>query len=1055
MSGGFAVRVGDELAGRYRLEQRLGQGGMGEVWRGHDLMLDRSVAVKVLLEAATNDEVVARFRREATIGARLQHPGITVVHDVGQQDGRLFIVMELLSGEDLATVLARDGRLAVDLAVDLAAQTAEALAVAHGQAVVHRDLKPGNLFLLPGRRIKICDFGIAHSADATAGWTVTGRIIGTPAYMAPEQWRGERVGARCDLYALGCVLYALVSGAPPFGQTEGPYVLMHRHVAEAPLPLREAGTPVPAELDRLVLALLAKDPADRPESAEAVGKALRGMQGLRGGEDGDGPGHPPLGQESASGQGTVSGQGTASGSEAGVAAGGVGSGVREFVRGLLAEAEDSLRELPGGADARVEVLAIAADAAARFDADLAARLLADAERAAWADGGGDGARVARLLTALARNTAPHAPARARRLLTDAQQALFTVPGSRREAPLRALAEELIKVAPEQASQIAGYHLRGRPAPGGLRARIEAALAAERPEEAEQRLTLIQDPGQRAAATYDTVLAVAPRDLETALRLSERIGSAGARLLALCQVARDRAEAGDAAGGALALEQAEEELPRFLEERAAWLREEAAHHAEQGRLVQSERLRTQAAALLSHHPEEAADEKAGHALSSLAEARAHVRQAALPPLDPAAAREGADAARALPDPALRARALARTARECLATDGMPWLAEASAAVGSPPPPGTTALGGPDTGPAVAPAAPPAAPGTRAWHTGARPDALYAAGAHVVWRSGIEVGCVRADTGTTRWSAHADEGAAAPPLPGAGQVLVSCVADAATVYVDVRRDDGTGVRIVAREPRDGRVRWWRDLPKAGGGEGPALRGAGPVLVHEAQGELTALRATTGEVEWQRSLPDRTRCLAVAGDRLVVADGRWLQALDLRNGRRLWTRRRGHVPFEPASDQQPLHLLDGGCLHAPDRDTGREMWRFDLHTLAERLLVEHGTVYAAARHPRQGDQVFALDARTGALRWQRAVGRSEESTGCALELLGLRPDGLYVKAARGRRGRLGRESGPFVAVLDPATGKPRRQWEQPGLADGDALLVGDRLVLSRPELSAYTLP
>ncbi|MFD7840525.1 protein kinase [Streptomyces sp. NPDC059761] len=1114
MSGGFAVRVGDELAGRYRLEQRLGQGGMGEVWRGHDLMLDRSVAVKVLLEAATNDEVVARFRREATIGARLQHPGITVVHDVGQQDGRLFIVMELLSGEDLATVLARDGRLAMDLAVDLAAQTAEALAVAHGQAVVHRDLKPGNLFLLPGRRIKICDFGIAHSADATAGWTVTGRIIGTPAYMAPEQWRGERVGARCDLYALGCVLYALVSGAPPFGQTEGPYVLMHRHVAEAPLPLREAGTPVPAELDRLVLALLAKDPADRPESAEAVGKALRGMHGLRGGEGGDGPGYPPLNQEPASGQGTGSGpegragarpgpgprdgagqapgaqleagaeQAPGPGPEAGPermpvpgagagrtpesvsdsgaevaaasgAAGGVGSGVREFVRGLLAEAEDSLRALPGGADARVEVLAIAADAAARFDADLAARLLADAERAAWADGGGDGARVARLLTALARNTAPHAPARARRLLTDAQQALFTVPGSRREAPLRALAEELIKVAPEQASQIAGYHLRGRPAPGGLRARIEAALAAERPEEAEQRLTLIQDPGQRAAATYDTVLAVAPRDLETALRLSERIGSAGARLLALCQVARDRAEAGDAAGGARALEQAEEELPRFLEERAAWLREEAAHHAEQGRLVRSEQLRTQAAALLSHHPEEAADEKVGHALSAVAEAQVGVRQAALRPLDPAAAREGADAARALPDPALRARALARTARECLATDGMPWLAEAAASVGSPPPPGTTALGGPDTGPAAAPAAPPAAPGTRAWHTGARPDALYAAGAHVVWRSGIEVGCVRADTGTTRWSAHADEGAAAPPLPGAGQVLVSCVADAATVYVDVRRDDGPGVRIVAREPRDGRVRWWRDLPKAGGGEGPALRGAGPVLVHEAPGELTALRATTGEVEWQRSLPDRTRSLAVAGDRLVVADGRWLQALDLRSGRRLWTRRRGHVPFEPTSDQQPLHLLDGGCLHAPDRDTGREMWRFDLHTPAERLLVEHGTVYAAARHPRQGDQVFALDARTGALRWQRAVGRSEESTGCALELLGLRPDGLYVKAARGRRGRLGRESGPFVAVLDPATGKPRRQWEQPGLADGDTLLVGDRLVLSRPELSAYTLP
>lgn len=151
MSGAFAVRVGDQLAGRYRLDQRLGQGGMGEVWRAHDTALDRAVAVKVLLEAATNDEVVARFRREATIGARLQHPGITVVHDVGQEEGRLFIVMELLPGEDLRSALAREpGGLAVEVALELAAQTAEALAAAHERSVIHRDLKPANLFLLPG-----------------------------------------------------------------------------------------------------------------------------------------------------------------------------------------------------------------------------------------------------------------------------------------------------------------------------------------------------------------------------------------------------------------------------------------------------------------------------------------------------------------------------------------------------------------------------------------------------------------------------------------------------------------------------------------------------------------------------------------------------------------------------------------------------------------------------------------------------------------------------------------------------------------------------------------
>ncbi|UQX02811.1 serine/threonine protein kinase [Streptomyces sp. RerS4] len=297
MSGGFAVRVGDLLADRYRLDRRLGAGGMGEVWAGHDQALDRAVAVKVLLDAATNEELIARFRREATIGARLQHPGITVVHDVGQHEGRLFIVMELLSGEDLGAVLARErGGLPPAVAVDLAAQTAEALAAAHERAVVHRDLKPGNLFLLRsgsvfsvegpdgapvggpvGGRLKICDFGIAHSADATAGWTVTGRMFGTPPYMAPEQWRGEHVDARCDLYALGCVLYALLSGEPPFGSAEPMYVLMRRHVEDVPLSLREAGAVVSPELDRLVLALLAKAPADRPESAAWVAKALRGL----------------------------------------------------------------------------------------------------------------------------------------------------------------------------------------------------------------------------------------------------------------------------------------------------------------------------------------------------------------------------------------------------------------------------------------------------------------------------------------------------------------------------------------------------------------------------------------------------------------------------------------------------------------------------------------------------------------------------------------------------------------------------------------------------------
>ncbi|MET9467954.1 PQQ-binding-like beta-propeller repeat protein [Streptomyces sp. NPDC006544] len=748
--------------------------------------------------------------------------------------------------------------------------------------------------------------------------------------------------------------------------------------------------------------------------------------------------------------------------------------VREFVRELLREAEDALQALPADGEARIEVLAVAADAAARFDAELAGRLLADAESAAWTgpgSGGVDRARVARLLTGLAKGTAPHAPVRARRLLTDAQQALFTVFGSNRTGPLGAVAEELARVAPEQAAQIAENHFTGTPAENRIRSRIDTAVMAARPGEAAHRLARIQDPGRRAAATYDLVLAVAPHDLDAALRLSELIGSGGGRLLALCQVAHDRAEAGDPAGGARALAQAEEELPRYLEERAAWLREEAAQEAEKGRPVRAELLRTQAAGLPSRHLEEAGeagDEKARHALSSLAGARTRVERANRPPLDPAVALERADRARGLPDPAERARVLARTARECVAAHRTPWLAEAAADAGSAPTHRTTALDGPDSGPAVAPGAhvrligaqptarpspPRAAPGTRAWHTGVKPDALYAAGTHVVWRSGTEVGYVQADAGTTRWTAHADEGTNAAPLPGSGRLLVSCLADATTVYVQVRRDLEPGARLVAREPHDGRVRWWRDLPSW-----RPLRTAGPVLVHGAPGDLTALWAPTGEVLWRRALRDTTtRLPASAGNRLVLADDRELQGLDLSTGRQVWSQRRSR-PAEGVVKGQPVHLLDGTWLVALDRDSGREMWRYGLGAPAERLLIEGDTVFAAAYRPEQGvDLVVALDARTGALRWLRSLTR-RGGPACALELLGLRPGGLYVKASGGgRRWRLIGPDDPFIAVLDPATGKRRRLWEDLTLTLtlDDVLLVAGHLVVSRPSLSAWALP
>ena len=171
-----SMQAGLKLSGRYALQALLGSGGMGEVWRGVDEHLDRPVAVKVLRAHLADPELAGRFRREARIAARLQHPGITVVHDVGSDNGQLFIVMELLHGRDLAAMLAEaPAGLPIDAVVSLAIQAAEALRAAHAGHVVHRDLKPANLFVLDGGLLKICDFGIAWAVDSTTHLTATGQ----------------------------------------------------------------------------------------------------------------------------------------------------------------------------------------------------------------------------------------------------------------------------------------------------------------------------------------------------------------------------------------------------------------------------------------------------------------------------------------------------------------------------------------------------------------------------------------------------------------------------------------------------------------------------------------------------------------------------------------------------------------------------------------------------------------------------------------------------------------------------------------------------------------
>ncbi|MER7108508.1 serine/threonine-protein kinase [Streptomyces sp. NPDC000229] len=265
------------LQGRYRLEELIGRGGMGEVWRATDESLGRRVAVKCLKPLGPQQDpnfvtvLRERFRREARVAAALQHRGVTVVHDFGESDGLLHLVMELLEGRNLSQLLEdnRQHPLPVDEVVDIAEQVADALAYTHRQGIVHRDLKPANIMRLADGTVKICDFGIARlGADIgfTARLTGTGIAMGTPHYMSPEQISGGHVDHRSDLYSLGCVLYEIATGVTPFDPGDAWAVLVS-HRDTPPEPLRNHRAELPEFFERAVLDLLAKSPDGRPADA--------------------------------------------------------------------------------------------------------------------------------------------------------------------------------------------------------------------------------------------------------------------------------------------------------------------------------------------------------------------------------------------------------------------------------------------------------------------------------------------------------------------------------------------------------------------------------------------------------------------------------------------------------------------------------------------------------------------------------------------------------------------------------------------------------------------
>jgi beta-lactam-binding protein with PASTA domain/predicted Ser/Thr protein kinase len=275
------------LGERYEIGGVLGRGGMAEVHRGRDLRLGREVAVKVLRsDLARDPSFQVRFRREAQAAASLNHPSIVAVYDTGEDRGANgatpYIVMEYVEGETLRDVLRREGRLEPGRAMSLAADICAALDFSHRNGIVHRDVKPGNVMITPQGAVKVMDFGIARAvSDSAATMTSTAAVIGTAQYLSPEQARGEGVDARSDVYSVGCLLYELVAGTPPF-TGDSPVAVAYQHVREDPKLPSSINPAVPPELDAILLKAMSKNPANRYQSAADMRNDLmRAVAGQR------------------------------------------------------------------------------------------------------------------------------------------------------------------------------------------------------------------------------------------------------------------------------------------------------------------------------------------------------------------------------------------------------------------------------------------------------------------------------------------------------------------------------------------------------------------------------------------------------------------------------------------------------------------------------------------------------------------------------------------------------------------------------------------------------
>jgi len=268
-----------KIIGTYKIVLELGHGGMGKVYKAHDVSLDRPVALKVLPpHMAQEEEFIKRFSREARACAKLNHPNIVTVYGVGRHDDLYFIAMEFIDGDSLAGLMAKSGKFDTHRALEIIRQAAEALAEAHSKGIVHRDIKPQNIMIDVSGRVRVMDFGLAWASYGTTRLTASGSVLGTPHYMSPEQWSDSQVDGRSDIYSLGVTLFEMLAGEPPFtGET--PVVIMRKAVMENAPPLMNLNPNVPPRLSGMVAKMIAKKPGDRYGSVAELAAEIDAYMG--------------------------------------------------------------------------------------------------------------------------------------------------------------------------------------------------------------------------------------------------------------------------------------------------------------------------------------------------------------------------------------------------------------------------------------------------------------------------------------------------------------------------------------------------------------------------------------------------------------------------------------------------------------------------------------------------------------------------------------------------------------------------------------------------------